>query len=1059
MKRFYLFTIFAALLLAASWGCGGGKDEEEDTIEEQDAVGDEVAVETECDNGEDDDGDGDIDCDDDDCIGDPACPTECGDGVLTVDEECEPGEDEDACTADELCNSECECEAFCGNGTYETDLEECEPGEDESECTEDELCNSACECEASCGNGTYESDLEECEPGEDESECTADEYCNSTCECEVFCGNGTFEEDFEDCDEGFEDECGSDEYCNTDTCECLPLCGNGVVDDGEDCDYLADEETCAWDEYCDDSCACGPACGNGVFEPEKEECEPGVDEEAACGEDAACGADCTCVSDYCGNGYVDFYYGEECDMGELNGPDVRCSEDCLVTPICGDNMVDWPETCEDGNTDDDDGCSSDCQFEGEDIPNECGDGIIVPWEDCEPDVEGSCPEGTFCYPEDCYCYHHYCWDGVITGDEECDFDSFGDQVEGSLCGEGEYADLPYCDYETCICIGSHCGDSEIEGDEECDFSEGIMGDCSGDTPACDWDTCQCVAAQCGDGQYTEGAEECDFDWMWWGELGCAEQYCDLETCTCVDSICGDGRIDSDEECDFDQETGEPLEDIPCGSGEFSDLPNCDPFTCLCVGDYCGDGIVNGGEECEFDDDCEGDTPLCDACVCIAEECPEGVVPVDITDDFLGDDGLYRVPGTIPDAESVYDLGRFYCEGSSGPEVIFGFTALVTGTYVFNTLEGGTGVDTVLGLATDCAAGDLVACNDDFYRTRQSQVEHDLMGGDTYYIIVDSYDSSEVGGEFVLTIGQVTEAGDGDPCDHTFNICVGDGLECLAGVCQAPADPVLDDDPVLWSTLEPPPGNYLLNFTGSDANLDVVSLLWTPLDASGDPFVYNESEVGSFRVGLGEGTIEYLPDSGAFEGLVPIELDWLSVYEIALADIASISFYIEDSVGVHTDTITIAESAALGTRDVSASCPVTAFPGHYFTCVEGAYCLADSPQATPFDGTCTSAPGGAPLIMDVHVIDYWAGECRDGDAVLYHIDGYSDLPVGAWSIDGEILEESPWYYRTFELQPPYFWDFSVALCVGVESSMLIGEAVNFTVRDLAGRSSEAYELVH
>jgi cysteine-rich repeat protein len=48
-----------------------------------------------------------------------------------------------------------------------------------------------------------------------------------------------------------------------------------------------------------------------------------------------------------------------------------------AAPVCGDNVVEVPEACDDGNLDDGDGCSSLCLLEG------CGDGVVVVPEQCD----------------------------------------------------------------------------------------------------------------------------------------------------------------------------------------------------------------------------------------------------------------------------------------------------------------------------------------------------------------------------------------------------------------------------------------------------------------------------------------------------------------------------------------------------------------------------------------------------------------------------------------------------------------------------------------------------
>ena len=46
----------------------------------------------------------------------------------------------------------------------------------------------------------------------------------------------------------------------------------------------------------------------------------------------------------------------------------ECALDCTDrVAVCGDGFITAPETCEDGNTDDGDGCSSTCELEGGDL--------------------------------------------------------------------------------------------------------------------------------------------------------------------------------------------------------------------------------------------------------------------------------------------------------------------------------------------------------------------------------------------------------------------------------------------------------------------------------------------------------------------------------------------------------------------------------------------------------------------------------------------------------------------------------------------------------------------
>jgi cysteine-rich repeat protein len=99
---------------------------------------------------------------------------------------------------------------------------------------------------------------------------------------------------------------------------------------------------------------------------------------------------------------------------------------------CGNELIDAGETCDDGNTDDGDGCSSTCQAP---LPPRCGDHVVnQPTEECDDDdaafgVFGDEP-GENCYQ----CKLNVCGDGNLDqqepGIEECDD---GNTVAGDGC--------------------------------------------------------------------------------------------------------------------------------------------------------------------------------------------------------------------------------------------------------------------------------------------------------------------------------------------------------------------------------------------------------------------------------------------------------------------------------------------------------------------------------------------------------------------------------------------------------------------------------------------------
>lgn len=179
----------------------------------------------------------------------------------------------------------------------------------------------------------------------------------------------------------------------------------------------------------------GVCCGNAVRE-EGEECdhervycsEMGYDNELL----AACTASCLwaldgCELESCGDGVVDWVFGETCDPGDPDAPDA-CRDTCT---FCGDGVIQprAGETCELGEP----GCREDtCTF--------CGDGVVQTeeGEECEPtDADfPSCPVGvescTYC---DSSCKIRegeapFCGDGIVQralgevcdGEPNCDAD-------------------------------------------------------------------------------------------------------------------------------------------------------------------------------------------------------------------------------------------------------------------------------------------------------------------------------------------------------------------------------------------------------------------------------------------------------------------------------------------------------------------------------------------------------------------------------------------------------------------------------------------------------------
>lgn len=164
-------------------------------------------------------------------------------------------------------------------------------------------------------------------------------------------------------------------------------------------------------------------CADGILQ-QGEACDDGNDDDGD-----GCAADCLDVEDgftcpvpgeeckpyaKCGDGLVSF--PEQCDLGPAGGD--GCTANCkvqigykcdgepstCVETVCGDNLVEGSETCDDGDVVPGDGCSPICQREptcvnGQGCTSECGDGLRMqfkdgaPYEDCD---DGNLTDGDGC---------------------------------------------------------------------------------------------------------------------------------------------------------------------------------------------------------------------------------------------------------------------------------------------------------------------------------------------------------------------------------------------------------------------------------------------------------------------------------------------------------------------------------------------------------------------------------------------------------------------------------------------------------------------------------------
>ena len=194
--------------------------------------------------------------------------------------------------------------------------------------------------------------------------------------------------------------------------------------------------------------------------------------------------------------------------------------------LCGNGIIDDGETCDDGDTAMNDGCSSTCAIESgwnctgtpSNCTTTCGDGIIAGVESCD---DGTTAAGDGCSstcsvetgwncsgtPSNCSVI---CGDGLLIGDESCDD---GNAALNDGCNN-------ICDVEAgWICTGTPsncittCGDGLAAGLESCDDGNSAPNDgCSSTCMIesgwnCTGAPSEC-ATTCGDG-VAAGSETCD----------------------------------------------------------------------------------------------------------------------------------------------------------------------------------------------------------------------------------------------------------------------------------------------------------------------------------------------------------------------------------------------------------------------------------------------------------------------------------------------------------------------------------------------------------------------
>mgnify|MGYP006273011213 CR=1 FL=1 len=169
----------------------------------------------------------------------------------------------------------------------------------------------------------------------------------------------------------------------------------------------------------------------------------------------------TTIGPVCGNGIIEG--DEECDDGNTEDGD-GCSGLCTIesTPVCGNGILETGEECDDNNTVNGDGCSSNCTIEQtQNCVDMDNDGYNSTTQDC--------PSGTDCNDSNASIHPNANETACNGVDNDCDT-LIDEDYESYTCGVGECSSQSTCINETETCT------PKTPQNETCD---GIDNDCDG----------------------------------------------------------------------------------------------------------------------------------------------------------------------------------------------------------------------------------------------------------------------------------------------------------------------------------------------------------------------------------------------------------------------------------------------------------------------------------------------------------------------------------------------------------------------------------------------------
>lgn len=353
-------------------------------------------------------------------------------------------------------------------------------------------------------------------------------------------------------------------------------CGNAILEAGEQCDQGRFNGKADCSETC-----ITLSCGDGVLSRDiDEECEPEKEEVYVLDKNgnlttevrfaqgaSACGWFCKppiCDKKGVCTGGCTLQYISACTAtGAVaasvtgSGATASSAKTSSVSPLatpppgpaaCGNGVAEAGEECDDGNTVQNDGCSTACKRA------RCGDGTVQTGEECD---DGNALNEDACTNA---CRLPRCGDGIRQGREECDDNDRNADSTPNACRTN--------------CLSPRCGDGTVDTGEQCD-----AGAKNSDAAP---STCRttCRLGSCGDG-VQDATEECDDG-----------NQSDADAClrTCRRPVCGDGIVQASEQCDEGKKNSDTVPDA-CRR--------------TCKAPRCGDRVTDRGEECDGGANCAG----------------------------------------------------------------------------------------------------------------------------------------------------------------------------------------------------------------------------------------------------------------------------------------------------------------------------------------------------------------------------------------------------------------------------------------------------------------------